>query len=39
MKLIDFRMAHPYNSSVRNQVLLSSSLSLSYLSLQMGGGV
>ena len=39
MKLVDFSMTLPYNSFVRNQVLLSSSLSLSYLSLQMGGGV
>ena len=39
MRLIDFSMAHPYNSFVRKQALLSSSLSLSYLSLQIGGGV
>jgi hypothetical protein len=39
MKFIDFSMARPYNFSVRKQVLLSSSLSLSYLSLQVGGGV
>jgi hypothetical protein len=39
MKLIDFSTAHPYNFSVRKHALLSSSLSLSYLSLQMGGGV
>ena len=39
MKVIDFNTAHPYNYSVRKQALLSSSLSLSYLSLQIGGGV
>ncbi len=39
MKFIDFSMAHAYNFFVRTHVLLSSSLSLSYLSLQMGGGV
>jgi hypothetical protein len=39
MKLIDLNMTNPYNFSVRKHALLSSSLSLSYLSLQIGGGV